>query len=100
MLTVPLYFIAVFTVREKKHCKQDQHFLFPKFKFLKDGWKEILPDKMNTFYSLCMRHLKISEGADKKDIWDRMIVPSVMRKYQHMKCNLNNVVPGHFNLDI
>jgi hypothetical protein len=26
-------------------------------------------------------HLKIPEGADKKDIWDRVIVPSVMRKY-------------------
>jgi len=36
-----------------------------------------------------MRHLKISEGANKKDIWDWVIVPSVMRKYQHMKCNLN-----------
>jgi len=90
MLTVPLYFIAVFAVQEKKHSKQDQHFLFPKFKYLKDGWKEILPDKKNTFYSLCIRHLKIPEGADKKDIWDRVIVPSVMRKYQHMKCNLNN----------
>ena len=90
MLTVPLYFIAAFTVQEKKHRKQDQHFLFPKFKFLKDGWKEILPDKKNTFYSLCMRHLKIPERADKKDIWDRVIVPSVMRKYQHMKCNLSN----------
>ena len=29
-----------------------QHGLFPKFKFLKDGWKEILPDKKNSFYSL------------------------------------------------
>jgi hypothetical protein len=46
-----------------------------------------MPDKKNSFYSLCMRHLKISEGANKKDIW---IVPSVIRKYQTMKCNLNN----------
>jgi len=65
-------------------------FLFPKFKFLKYGWTEIMPDKKNSFYSLCMCHLKIPEGADKKDIWDRVIVPSVMRKYQTMKCNLNN----------
>jgi hypothetical protein len=65
-------------------------FLFPKFKFLKYGWKDIMPDKKNSFYSLCMHHLKIPKGADKKDIWDRVIVPSVMRKYQHMKCNLNN----------
>ena len=32
-----------------------------------------------------MRHLIIPEGADKEDIWKRVIVPSVMRK-----CNLNN----------
>jgi hypothetical protein len=37
-----------------------------------------------------MRHFKIPKGADKKDIWDRVIVPSVTRKYQTMKCNLNN----------
>ena len=65
-------------------------YLFPRFKFLKNGWTEIMPDKKNSFYSLCMRHLKIPEGADKKDIWERVIVPSVMRKYQNMKCNLNN----------
>ena len=65
-------------------------YLFPRFKFLKNGWTEIMPDKNNSFYSLCMRHLKIPEGADKKDIWERVIVPSVMRKYLNMKCNLNN----------
>jgi hypothetical protein len=67
-----------------------RNFLFPKFKFLKDGWRDILPDKKNSFYLLCMRHLRIPEGADERDIWERVIVPSVMRKYQHMKCNLNN----------
>jgi len=66
------------------------HFLFPKYKFLKDGRNEILPDKKNSFNSLCMCHLMIPEGADKEDIWERVIFPSVMRKCQHMKCNLNN----------
>ena len=65
-------------------------YLFPRFKFLKNGWTEFMPDKENSFYSLCMRRLKIPEGADKKDIWERVIVPSVMRKYLNMKCNLNN----------
>jgi hypothetical protein len=32
-------------------------------------------------YMLCMRHLMILEGADKRDIWERVIVPSIMRKY-------------------
>ncbi len=67
-----------------------RHWLFPKFKFLKDGWKEILPEKKNSLYLLCMHHLMIPKGADKEEIWETVIVPSVMRKYQHMKCNLNN----------
>jgi hypothetical protein len=67
-----------------------QNFLFPKIKFLKDGWKEILPEKKNSLYLLCMHHLRIPEGGDESDIWERVIVPSVMRQYQHMTCNLNN----------
>ena len=39
-----------------------------------------------------MRHLIIPEGADQEDIWNRVIVPTVMRIYQHMKCNLNNKI--------
>ena len=35
---------------------------------------------------------KYPKGANKKDIWERVIVPSVMRKYQHMKYNLNNYI--------
>ncbi len=66
-----------------------RHWLFPKFKFLKNGWMEILPEKKNSLYLLCMRHLMIPKGANKGEIWERVIVPSVMRNYQHMKCNLN-----------
>jgi len=29
-----------------------RNFLFPKFKFLEDGWKEILPDKKNSLYAV------------------------------------------------
>ena len=28
-----------------------------------------------------MRHLMILEGANERDIWERVIVPSMMRKY-------------------
>ena len=31
-------------------------FLFSKFKFLKYGWKKIMPDKKNSFCLLCMCH--------------------------------------------
>ncbi len=57
-----------------------RNFLFSKFKFLKDRWKEILPDKKNSLYLLCVRHLMIPKETDERDIWERVIVPSIMRK--------------------
>ena len=69
-------------------------FLFPRNKFLKEKWQDYLPKRMNSLYSLCMRHLKIPEGADERDIWERVIVPSISRKYMNMKCNLNNEIKG------
>jgi hypothetical protein len=39
-----------------------RNFLFPQYKFLKDGWKEYLPDKKKSLYLLCMCHLMILEG--------------------------------------
>ena len=68
-------------------CK---NFLFKRVQFLKDKWQSYLPERYNIVYSGCMRHLKIPEGSDERDIWERVIVPSVARKYQNMKCNLNN----------
>ncbi len=34
--------------------------------------------------------MKIPKGADKRDIWEMVIVPSIRMKYTNMKCNLNN----------
>ncbi len=68
-------------------CK---NFLFSRYKFLKDGWQDVLPERPMSLYSLCMQKLKIPEGADKRDIWERVIVPSIRMKYSNMKCNLNN----------
>ncbi len=63
--------------------------LFPRTKFLNNGWKDYLPDDRDSLYALCMRRLKIPEGSDPEDIWERVMVPTIMRKYQHMKCNPN-----------
>ena len=68
-------------------CK---YFLFPRYKFLKDRWQDVLPERPRSLYLLCMQRLKIPEGADKRDIWERVIVPSIRMKYSNMKCNLNN----------
>jgi len=66
--------------------------LFPKYKFLDKHWKEYLPDNKESLYSLCMKTLKPPMGADRRDIWERVMVPTIMKKYQHMKCNLNNEI--------
>ena len=40
--------------------------LFPRFKSLKNGWTEFMPDKENSFYSLCMRHLKFPKEQTRR----------------------------------
>ena len=71
-------------------------FLFVRVKFLKDDWQRYLPKDKKSLYSVCMRHLKIPQGSEPRDIWERVIVPSIARKYQNMKCNLNNDIKALF----
>jgi hypothetical protein len=60
-----------------------QEFPFPRYKFLKDGWQDVLPERPTSLYLLCMQKMMIPERVDKRNIWERLIVPS-------MKYNLNN----------
>ena len=68
-------------------CK---HYLFVRIKFLKDDWQSYLPMDKSSLYSVCMRKLSIPENADRRDIWERVIVPAISRKYKNLKCNLAN----------
>ncbi len=43
-------------------------FIFPRMKFLNDGWKDYLPDERDSLNALCMGRMKIPERADEKDI--------------------------------
>ncbi len=38
-------------------------FLFPRTKFLNDGWKDYLSDESGSLYVLCMQRLKMPERA-------------------------------------
>jgi hypothetical protein len=82
------------TGEEMNFAKMVNHFcmifLFPRYKFLKDGWQDVLPERPRSLYSLCMQRLKILKGVDKRDIWERVIILSIKMKYTNMKCNLNN----------
>ena len=66
--------------------------LYPKEKFLRKNWVEYLPNDRRSLYSVCMKHLSIPEGSNPKEIWGRVIVPSIRDKYQSMKCNMNNKI--------
>ncbi len=73
------------------YCRE---YLFPCYKFLKDKcWDVFDPDQQNNSLSNFVRKgIKIPEGADYCDTWDRVIVPSIRLKYMNMRCNINNDV--------
>jgi hypothetical protein len=64
--------------------------LYPKEKFLWKNWQEYLPNDQGSLYSVCIKHLSIPEGSNPREIWGRVIIPSIRDKYQSMKCNMNN----------
>ena len=65
-------------------------FLFPRYKFLKDGWQNYQPHKKDSLSSMCLRKLSLPEGSKADDIWERVIVPSIQMKYVNIKGNMNN----------
>ena len=67
-----------------------REFLFPRYKFLREGWQNYEPDKKNSLSSMCLRKLSLPEGSDTVDIWERVIVPSIQMKYINIKGNMNN----------
>ena len=67
-----------------------REFLFPRYKFLGGGWQNYERDKRNSLSSMCLRRLSLPEGSDTKDIWERVIVPTIQMKYVNIKGNMNN----------
>jgi hypothetical protein len=66
--------------------------LYPKEKFLRKNWQEYLPNDRGSLYYVCMKHLSFPEGSNPKEIWGRVIIPSIRDKYQSMRCNMNNKI--------
>jgi hypothetical protein len=66
-----------------------KEYLFPRFKFLKDGWMDY--DKgQDSFSTFVQGKVQISEGADYKDQQERVICPTIQAKYVSIRCNLKN----------
>ncbi len=68
-----------------------KEYLFPHYKFLKDGWMEY--DNGQEIFSTCVQgKVNISEKAEYKDQWERVICPTIQAKYVIIRCNLNNEI--------
>ncbi len=68
-----------------------KEYLFPHYKFLKDRWMEYDdgPESLSTFVQ---GKVKIPEGAEYKDQWERVMCPTIQVKYVTIRCNLNNEI--------
>ncbi len=66
-----------------------KEYLFPCYKFLKDGWMEY-DNGPESLWPFVQGKVKIPEGGDYKDQWKRVICPTIHMKYVTIRCNLNN----------
>ncbi len=65
--------------------------MFPCYKFLKDGWMEY-DNSSESLSTFVQEKVKIPEGAEYKDQWERVICPIIQAKYVTIRCNLNNEI--------
>ncbi len=74
-----------------------KEYLFPRFKFLKDRQMEYEdgPESLSTFVQ---GKVKIPEGAEYKDQWERVICPTIQAKYVTIRGQLNvNCVGSYYS---
>jgi hypothetical protein len=78
-------------------------YIFPRYKFLKEGWQDYNPtNEKNLSYFVrrkmadTYRSMRIPTiGREFEDQWERVYVPVIGLKYQNMRCNLGNNVQAH-----
>lgn len=67
-------------------CKE---FLFPRIKFLGKGWSENNPSNKKSFSEVVRRHLPMQRGMTFENTWNRIIAPTIAKKYTDIRCNIN-----------
>jgi hypothetical protein len=68
-----------------------KEYLFSCFKFLKNRWMEY-DNGQDSFSTFVQEKVQISEGAEYKDQWEKVIRPTIQAKYVTIRCNLNNEI--------
>ena len=71
-------------------------YLFPRFKFLHDGWMDIDPTDRHCFSSVVKRHFPMPSGRVFENEWSRLMVRNIALKYSQLRCNVNNMVRDSF----
>ena len=66
-------------------------YLFPRYKFLKDGWINYSDDPQS-LSSFVKRKVQLAEGADFQEQWERVICPTIQMKYVSIRCNMNSKI--------
>jgi hypothetical protein len=68
-----------------------KNYLFPRYKFLKKGWMDY-SEKDDSLSSFVKRKnaASIPMLSDYRDLWDRVICPTIANKYITIRCNLAN----------
>ena len=72
-------------------------FLFPRYKFLRNGWM-VYSDNEVSLSSFVWKHnhKSIPPDADYEDLWERVICPVIQAKYVSIRCNLANDIRTTF----
>ena len=73
-----------------------KEYLFPRFKFLAKGWTTNNKTMKKCFSDMVRRHLKVPRGMTFDSAWDRIITPTIAKKYTDIRCNINNDVRNAF----
>jgi hypothetical protein len=87
-----------------KVTKFSRDYMFPRYKFLKEGWQDYDPmnEKSLSYYvernmADTYRSMRIPMiGREFDDQWERVYVPVIGLKYQNMRCNLGNNVRAQY----
>jgi hypothetical protein len=87
-----------------KVTKFSRDYMFPCYKFLKEGWQDYDPTNeksLSYFVGRKMadtyRSMRIPTiGREFEDQWERVYVPVIGLKYQYMRCNLGNNVRAQY----
>ena len=66
-------------------------YLFPRYKFLKDGWMAY-DNEHDSLLSFVQRKMNMEEEDDFQGLWERVISPTIQQKYVTVRCNLTNEV--------